>query len=222
MAWLRLWLVTGFVGGLFISSLSFAQMVEVEDDTPATGRERASEYFQKRQAVKPSSQQGMTSTPVGDPRYLALHAGAFLDSNSYNWGVGDQKDSGKLNLGVSYRIGEWVNSMDLLFKTEFTTFELDQGRAQKLSFLALLSFPDANSRFPLFFGAGIGPGIFTKQLNDESVLALDYQVIAGARVFDVIETVGFQVEFGLKNSLHLLNDGQFSGLFLGAGTVFSF
>lgn len=224
MARFCLWLVTGFVGGLFVSALSFAQMVEVEDEPPATGRKRASEYFQKRQKANPQSPRTSTpvSSPGGDPRYLSLHAGGFLDSDSYNWGAGDQTDVGKLNLGVSYRIGEWVNSMDLLFRTEFTTFDLNEGRAQKLSFLALLTFPDANSRFPLFFGAGLGPAVFTKQLNDESVLALDYQVIAGVRVFDVIDTVGLQLEFGLKNSLHLLDDGQFSGLFLGAGTVFSF
>ncbi len=213
-----------FMTGLFTSPALYAQMVEVEDEQPATGRQRASEYFQKRSQNQPQSTS--TSSRVvnssGDPRFLALHIGGFLDSNSYNWGRSDQSDTGKLNLGVTYRMGEWVNSMDFLFRTEFTTFGLDEGRAQKLSFLALLTFPDANSRFPLFFGAGLGPAVFTRQIADESVLALDYQVIAGARFFDVIETVGFQVELGLKNSIHLLDDGQFSGFFLGVGTVFAF
>lgn len=213
------------VFSLFLSIGAQAQMVEVEDgQTPQTGREKAAEYFKKRRQNKaPSSSPAPRQVASGgDPRYLALHFGGFLNSDSYNWGARDQADIGKLNLGVSYRIGEWVNSMDLLFKTEFTSFELNEGRAQKLSFLALLMFPDANSRFPLFFGAGLGPGIFTKQIRGESNLALDYQVITGARFFDVIESVGFQIEFGLKNSLHLTNDGQFTGLFLGAGTVFSF
>ena len=205
----------------FGASNGFAQMVEVEDETPV-GRERATEYFQKRQSPPSDSTSVRQVASDGSPRFLALHLGGFLNSDSYNWGGGDQTDVGKLNLGVSYRIGEWVNSMDLLFRTEFTTFEMAAGRAQKLSFLALLTFPDANSKFPLFFGAGMGPAVFTKQIRGESALALDYQVITGARFFDVIEQVGFQVEFGLKNSLHLLNDGQFSGLFLGAGTIFSF
>lgn len=202
-----------------------AQMVEVEDDnsTPSTGRQKATDYFKQRQAQSNRSEEPRAvASSGGEPRYLALHIGGFLDSNSYNWGASDQEDVAKLNLGVSYRVGEWVNSMDLLFRTEFTNYELNEGKAQKLSFLALLTFPDANSKFPLFFGAGVGPGIFTKQIRGESALSLDYQVVTGARFFDVYETLGFQVEFGLKNELHLLEDGQATGLFLGAGTVFSF
>lgn len=222
----QLGFVTGIVG-ILLSHWSLAQMVEVKEEAPppSSGRERAAEYFKKRQSTQPKASQASSrssSNDSSDPRYLALHVGTFLDSDSYNWGSSDQTDVGKLNVGVSYRVGEWVNSMDLLFRTEFTTFGLNEGRAQKLSFLALLTFPDANSKFPLFFGAGLGPGIFTKQVRGESALSLDYQVIAGARFFNVLETVGFQLEFGLKNSLHLLDDGQFSGLFLGAGTVFSF
>jgi len=201
-----------------------AQAVEVTDEEPApVGKERASEYFKKRQIQKKTTSSSRSAASTGgDPRYLALHFGGFLDSNSYSWGGPDQVDVGDLNFGVSYRVGEWVNSMDLLFRSEFTSYSLAAGRAQKLSFLAMLAFPDANSKFPLFFGAGVGPGIFTKQVEGESALALDYQVLAGARFFDVIDTLGFQLEFGLKNELHLLKDGQFSGLFLGAGTVFSF
>lgn len=202
-----------------------AQMVDVTDEKeePPVGKKRASEYFQKRQEVKKQEAPVRRSAASGsDPRYLALHLGGFLDSNSYNWGASDQEDTGKVNLGVTYRMGEWVNSMDLLFRADFTNYSFNEGNAQKLSFLAILAFPDANSRFPLFFGAGLGPGIFMKQIRDESALALDYQIMAGARFFDVVDTVGFQLEFGLKNELHLLKDGQFSGLYLGAGTVFSF
>jgi hypothetical protein len=213
-------------GFFFCSSLCLAQAVEVQDNPPPTvGKKRATEYFLKRKQVSSSSSSSGTrqvSSSGGDPRYLAIHVGGFLDSTSYNWGHRDKRDPGLLNFGVSYRVGEWVNSMDLLFRAEFTNFKLDEGRAQKLSFLALLTFPDANSRFPLYFGAGLGPGIFTKQIKDESALALDYQIVAGARFFDVLDTLGFQFEVGLKNSVHLLDDGQFTGFFMGVGAVFSF
>lgn len=209
---------------LLISSMGFAQIVEVTDDpTPPVGKQRANEYFQQRKATKSQGQStSRDSASTGDPRYLSLHIGTFLDGDAYKWGTGDQSDVGKLNVGVTYRLGEWVNSMDLLFRSEFTSYSLDEGSARKLSFLGMLMFPDANSKFPLFFGAGIGPGIFMKQIRGESSLSLDYQLVAGARFFEVLESIGFNVEFGLKNELHLLKDGQYNGLFFGAGTVFSF
>lgn len=214
---------------LIISGNAFGQIVEVEDDAPATaqpvGKQRASEYFQARKKAPASAQEDTGErnvASIGNPRYLALHIGTFLDSDGYKWGNGNQKDLGELNLGVTYRMGEWVNSMDFLFRAEYTTYGLDEGNARKLSFLGMLMFPDANSQFPLYFGAGLGAGIFMKQIDDESPLSLDYQLVAGARFFEIIDTIGFNVEFGLKNELHLLKDGQMNGVFIGAGTVFSF
>jgi hypothetical protein len=51
---------------------------------------------------------------------------------------------------------------------------------------------------------------------------LDYQLIAGARFFDVFENAGFFIESGLKNHLQLWDQGQFNGTFLSAGAVFTF
>ena len=56
----------------------------------------------------------------------------------------------------------------------------------------------------------------------ESSLSLDYQLIAGARIFDVFENTGFLIETGMKNHVHLLSDGQFNGVFLTVGSVFTF
>jgi hypothetical protein len=225
---MKAWLVTL----LMLSTPAFAQMVEVKDEPasqpatsqPATGKEAAGEYFKARKA-DPSARR-VANDGGATPRYLAIHVGSFFTSQAYKWGRGDQDDPGKLNAGVTYRMGEWVNSMDLAFRFDYTNYEFDnctgECRARKLSFSGILTFPDSNSRFPLYFGGGLGAGFFIKNLNKESALALDYQLIAGARFLDVFENVGFMVETGLKNHLLLLSDGQFNGVYLNVGTVFAF
>jgi len=207
---------------LMLSSTAFGQAVEVKDEPakPATGKEAAGEYFKARKVD--SGVRGVANDGGATPRYLAVHVGSFFTSQAYKWGEGDQDDPGKLNFGVTYRMGEWVNSMDLAFRFDYTNYEFDEGNARKLSFGGILTFPDANSRFPLYFGGGIGAGFFIKNIRKESALALDYQLIAGARFLDVFENVGFMVETGLKNHVHLLSDGQFNGVFINVGSVFAF
>ena len=210
------------LGLLILTSQAFAQAVEVQENGE-TGQKRAREYFQKR--PKNESQETYSRRPASDsatPRYLALHLGTFFTSQAYKWGHSDQGDKGKLNVGLTYRLGEWVNSMDLALRVDYTTYDFREGQARKLSANVIFTFPDANSRFPLYFGAGIGPGFMIKQIADESILTLDYSLIAGARFLNVIDTMGFMIETGLKNHFHLLSDGQFNGVFINVGTVFAF
>jgi hypothetical protein len=211
---------------------AYAQAVEVEEgnapeaapapsaESNVSGKERAGQYFQKRQAAK--ADRTTTSAKGSAPRYLAIHVGTLFADQAYKWGTNDQKDIGGLNAGVTYRLGEWVNSMDFAMRIEYTNYSMAEGSARKLSFSGLITFPDANSRFPLYFGAGLGPGFFIKQLHDESTLALDYQLVAGARFLDVFDNLGFMVETGIKNHLLLLKDGQYNGVFVNVGTVFAF
>lgn len=207
---------------MFASPL-MAQMVEVSEEgsKPATGKAKAREYFQDRQS-SPGSASRRPAQEGGTPRYLAIHVGSFFTSQAYRWGNGEQDDVGKLNAGVTYRMGEWVNSMDMNLRVDYTNHQLDEGSARKLSFGGTVTFPDANSRFPLYFGAGLGAGFFLKQIEDESAISLDYSLFAGARFLDVIENLGFMVETGLKNHFFLLSDGQFNGVFVNVGTVFAF
>lgn len=183
---------------------------------PAKVGRKAAEKYMPVRAPKPR--------PVIDEgtHYLAVHVGIMASDNAYYWGKDAATNVGKTTLGVSYRVGEWINSMDLLVRIDYTTYSLDEGHASKLSFLPMVTFPDATSRFPLYFGAAIGPGVFFNQINKESALSLDYQLIAGARFFNVVQTTGFFVEAGLKNHIFLLSDGQYNGTFLAAGAVFTF
>jgi hypothetical protein len=208
-----------------IQSTAFA------DEAPKVGRRAAAKYFEKRE---PSSQQedgyqsadvGVSSAGGASDHYLAIHVGRMMDSQSYDWGNGAQKDVGQFTAGITYRIGEWKNSMDLNLRLDFIEYKVDgegEQRPLKLSLLPLITFPDASSKFPLYFGFGAGPGVFFRQTSGEASLSLDYQLIAGARFFDVFENAGFFIESGLKNHLQLWNSGQFNGTFLSAGAVFTF
>lgn len=209
------------LASVFFFSSSYAQKVEVDDDstvqTPVTGRKAAQKYFQERKRSRSPASAGTSA-----PHYLALHVGKAFNESSNKWGNNNNDDVGRLNLGVTYRIGEWTNSMDFMFRADLFTYSLNEGNAIKLSLLPMLIFPDASSKFPLYFGAGIGPGIFLKQIRNESAISLDWQLVAGARFFDVVNTMGFMFEVGMKNHFLLTSDGQYQSVFAALGVVFAF
>ncbi len=208
-------------------SVAMGQAVEVTEETEVkkdaverpVGQDAARKYFRVRNQNSEEKQQSVSSS--GD-RYLSLHLGTFLSEDVYKWGNGPFKDVGQLNAGVSYKIGEWTGSMDLMFKADVTTYSLQEGRAVKLSLVPAVVFPDSDSGFPLYFGGGAGVGIFFKQIEDESSLSFDYTVFAGARLFEVLGSVGLLVEAGMKNHILLLSDGQYNGVFINFGTVHRF
>jgi hypothetical protein len=201
------------------------------DEPPRVGRGAAAKYFEKRspdaQEESESTSSSSTSTSGTDSaHYLALHFGKMMSSTAYEWGTeSKQTDVGDFTAGLTYRVGEWHNSMDLNLRIDFIQYKIvgeGEPKPLKMSILPLVTFPDAASKFPLYLGFGIGPGIFFKQTDHEAALSLDYQLIAGARFFDVFENAGFFIESGLKNHLHLWDSGQFNGTFLSAGAVFTF
>lgn len=208
-----------------LSSPAIAKRIEVKgdevkevptDDTPLnTGRGEASKYFTKNRAPAESSSPS--------DHYLALHMGGFISSESYVWGREEKvEDVGKLTAGITYKTSEWVNSADLLLRADFQSYSVDESKPVKMSVIFAAAFPDSSSRFPLYFGAGIGPGIYFKQAKSESPISLDYQLFGGLRFFDVFPGIGFFAESGLKNHFHLLSDGQFNSVFFALGTVFTF
>jgi hypothetical protein len=123
---------------------------------------------------------------------------------------------------VSYRISPVGTLADWLLRADFTSYELNEGRPLLFSVLPLITFPDSSSHFPLYFGAGIGPGIFFSQIKEESFLAISYQLVAGVRLFNLVGDTGFFLETGLKNHVLLLSDGQFNGFFMAVGAIFTF
>lgn len=198
-------------------------------ETPVVGKKAADKYFQKRKRVEGRKAKRSTASrkvASSAERYLALHMGGFVDGQTYNWGEGNKGNVSNMTIGVTYRLGEWINSMDLLLRADFISYNLNEDDVLKVSLMPLIVFPDARSEFPLYFGAGIGPGVFVQQIDEESSLSLDYQALVGVRFFDLFPTsstgIGLTSEFGIKNHIHLLSDGQSNGVFMSAGFVFTF
>lgn len=201
-----------FIALCVLSIHSRAEKILVEEKkTPEVGRQAAQKYFTKTQVESPNQS-----------RILSLHAGGYINSKSYEWGKkGVSEKTGYQTLGVTYKIGEWARAMDLSMRVDYLQYSFLQKNPIKLSVLPMFTFPDSASNFPLYFGGGLGAGVFLSQLERESNLALDYQLIFGFRLQDIWGRSGFFIESGIKDHVHLLSDGQFTGQFLVAGAVFS-
>lgn len=192
---------------------------EKEVEAPKTGRQKAQEYFQSdSEKVKEVSNQNVGP----DDHYFALQLSQFMQSETWLWGQREkQKDTGKSGFGVTYRFDEWGQT-DLDVRFELNEYNVAEKKALKLSILPLIVFPEAGSKFPLYFGAGAGLGVFLRQVEDESSLSFDYQIFMGVRFFNISGSSGFLIETGLKNHILLLSDGQFNGTYLSLGAVFTF
>lgn len=186
------------------------------EDQPRVGRDAAAKYFQRRAPTEAS--------PRGpSDHYLALYVGKFMNGQAWNWGQHEREDgAGGFTAGLTYRIDQWASSMDYGIRIDFSEYNVVGEKPLKMTLMPVLTFPDAASRFPLYFGAGLGLGIFFKQVPDESPLTIEDQLFAGARFLDLADNLGFFIESGLKNHLQITTDGQFNGVFLTGGAVFSF
>ncbi len=193
----------------------FALGFAFEANAQEVGREAAGTYFAKgnRAAAAVSDQD----------HFLAIHAGQFMESTSWEWGQHERAEkTGNYSVGVTYRVEKYTSLIDLNIRIEANEYDVVGEKPFKLSFMPVLTFPEAASKFPLYFGAGAGGGVFFRQVKDESFISFDYQLLLGARFFDIYENAGFFIETGLKNHLLLTSSGQFNGVFLSAGAVFTF
>ncbi len=179
------------------------------------GRAAAGKYFSGAPRAPAEFSEG--------DHFLAIHAGQFMDAAAWDWGQQERAEkTGNYTLGVTYRVEKYTSQMDLNLRIEASEYIIANEKPFKLSFMPMITFPEAASKFPLYFGAGIGAGVFFRQVKDKSFVSLDYQLIMGARFFDIFENAGFFIETGLKNHLLATSSGQFNGVFLSAGAVFTF
>lgn len=188
--------------------------------SPKVGRKAAAKYFETEAPASdraPARERG-----GGGEQLLMLSLGTYMGSKAYQWkGSGSRDNVGRNSYGITYLFEQWAG-MDMNLRADFNEYKIEDDRAVKLSLMPLITFPRAESRFPLYFGIGGGLGVFFQQVSEESNLSFDYQLVAGARFMDLFESAGFFFELGMKNHLHLLSDGQFNGTALTAGAVFSF
>lgn len=216
----------GVVFLFLLSSIGFAQSAFDRSErsdrvvkNPRVGREVAREYFAQDQEYR-ERQPAQSSSAGGTVLMLGL--GKYFSSTSYFWNCEcKQEDVGGALLSVTYLFDHW-KAFDWNLRVDYSEYRPNGSSARRLSLLPLLTFPKAESEFPLYFGFGAGGGIFTTQAEKESTLSLDYQLVVGTRFPFVWEGGGFFVEFGMKNHIHLLSDGQFNGTALRGGAIFVF
>ena len=202
-------------------------LAQAAGGAPLVGRKAAAKYFQAKGDTSyeaptvprfPSTIDSLTA----DDHFMALGLSSYTSSKAYKWGLNREDDVAKTGLDMTYRLTQDYALFDEVIRLSFNTYDVAGGKAQKMSFLYGMTFPDATSKFPLYFGFAVGPGIFFKQIDGESNLALDYQMFLGLRLFNLFESTGFFIEGGIKNHLHLTSDGQLNGTYVSAGAVFTF
>lgn len=209
-----------------ITSQSWAAKILVEENAVPAQSGSSSQNIEKGTSVGRAAAQKYFAKEVQtggsiNTRLLSLHIGGYLHSKAYQWGNrASNEQVGVQTTGVTYKIGEWTQTMDLNLRVDYFQYEIEKDRPIKISFLPLLTFPDSATNFPLYFGIGAGPGVFLSQIAKESSLSLDYQLIFGVRWNDIWHNSGFFIESGIKDHLHVLSDGQFTSQFLTAGAVF--
>jgi hypothetical protein len=193
--------------------------------TPVTrpfsaGEGEARKYFKKKTDQESPDDEKTTGAPE---HFLAVHAGGFFSSDSYSWGsTNHTPNPGRLQGGVTYKLSPFGHAADWVVRGDFIGYQFNDGTALNFSVLPMLIFPDVATTFPLYFGLGFGPGVFFQQIDNLSTLSFNYELVAGARFFNIIGSTGFFVETGLKNEIHILSQGQFNGFFLSVGALFVF
>lgn len=207
---------------LIFGSLTYA-------DAPKVGRKAAERYFQKERAAERrgvSSENNVSASSYsgkGTDHYMALGFGTFSESTAYNWGQkGKEEKIGKWGADLTYRFSEQEYLFDQALKVSYYQYQPTLEDLSKLSFLWAITLPEAGSQFPIYFGAAAGVGMFLKQISQESLISLDYQLFLGLRSFNIFGSMGLYVEGGMRNHLHVTSDGQFNGTFLSLGSVFVF
>jgi len=196
-----------FVFGLSLASFARAEEVQV-------GRKAAQKYFS-------SDSERPTSRGSGD-NLLMLHLGQYTDSQSYNWGPSNLiYGAGQANYGVTYLMDQW-RGLDVNLRADFSEYSLQGTRAVKLAIMPLVTFPRAETKFPLYFGIGGGGGVFLQQYPNSSNISFDYELVLGLRFMELVGSLGLFAEYGMKNHLLLLSQGQFNGTVISGGLIFNF
>lgn len=181
-----------------------------------TGRDAAMKYFTNQPAsIKaPRAPASSVSGSSGD-RLFSISAGTLIQGKSYQWAG---EDIGGWNVQMAYRRSPGTYLAQAIH-LEFQKFTENRKEFSKLSLLLNFVFPKSVT-FPVYIGAGAGPGFFLNQLVGESSIAVDYKAYVGLRLNQ--EHSQFILESGVKNHVHMLSDGQFIGWFVSSGVAYKF
>lgn len=93
-------------------------------------------------------------------------------------------------LGLSYRVAGWKQRADISLRVEGESSQEDERR---MTLLSSITFPDVESRFPLYFGTGLGLG---RDLSSQKNFT-ETRIFVGGRISHLLKgTTGFFLELG--------------------------
>ena len=98
---------------------------QLPTEPPKVGRKAAGKYMGAKGSTATAESQRRRPASASSDHYLAVHMGSFISDNSYQWGTpSNQTNVGSWNIGVTYRMGEWHNSMDLGLRVDLQSLSL--------------------------------------------------------------------------------------------------
>lgn len=186
-----------------------------------TGRAAASKYFTKdvRPLALDSAQirQPAGSQVVDSGRRLGVFAGTFLQKSS-------QAEQGNSIGGWALRLDYQRESRPGTFLSKGYQLSLQKFKAlgselTNVTFFWSYRFPH-EVVFPVYVGVAFGPGVFLRQLQDESWLSADIKGFLGFRLNG--SSSQFYVEGGVQNQFLVLSSGQYQGWFVSSGVAYKF
>lgn len=169
-----------------------------------------------------SSRKPNLETHQGSPRHLALYVGASL--------YGEATDQSPLKpfstvlFGLSQRIKEFSTIGDLNIRVELLSMKFADGKREWLvNVVPVFSLPDVRSGFPVYVGAGAGMGLFPRHIvRKKPTLSLNARLLAGVRVIDWYENIGFLGEVSAKMQIPFYDNKMYLEILLNLGGLFSF
>gem|GEM_PF-5757884 len=188
-----------------------------------TGRAAAAKYFTKD--ITPIEIEDTTRSVASTPQRaasdggsrLGFFAGTFLQKRAEE---ATSRESGGWSIRLDYQkepqVGDFLTSG---YQLVLQRFQAAGTELSNLTFFWSFRFPK-EVVFPVYMGLAFGPGVFLKQLQDESWLSADMKGFLGLRL-DGKQT-RFYIEGGVQNQFLVLSSGQYQGWFMTSGVAYAF
>lgn len=103
------------------------------------------------------------------------------------------------SLSFTQKVAEIRNVGDIQLRPSLLVSQMETGKEISLELSSLMTFPEIQRRFPLYYGAGLGLGFYPFYvLEKKSTLSFHSSFLLGLRFFEIYYNLGGGLEFDLK------------------------
>ena len=197
---------------IFCTGVSFADS-EVDSKEKKKGYGYTlKKYFSGRKKIPSSSSY----------RNMVLYVGSSLYSDSTAKNFKSIPFSSVI-AGFRQPIREVPQVGDFSLKTEIQNFRLKTDRVTQINITPLFSLPEAQSKFPVYVGLGIGFGFYPYFiLAGKPALSLNGQLFAGLRLINLYKNLGLNGEVVLNMHVPFKERELYMETIANLGLLFSF